>query len=50
MFFAIGMLKSLAVAKPLITSGLRTLFTGGAAAAVAYFTAYFLREFFNISG
>ncbi|GAA4086781.1 VIT1/CCC1 transporter family protein [Zhongshania borealis] len=50
MFFVIGMLKSLAVAKPLIKSGLRTLFTGGAAAAVAYFTAYFLREFFNVSG
>jgi len=49
MFFVIGMLKSLAVAKPLVTSGLRTLFTGGAAAAVAYFTAYFLREIFNIS-
>lgn len=49
MFFLIGMLKSLAVAKPLIVSGFRTLFTGSAAAAVAYFTAYFLREIFNIS-
>ena len=49
MFFLIGMLKSLAVAKPLFLSGVRTLLTGGAAASLAYFTAYFLREIFNIS-
>lgn len=50
MFFLIGMLKSLAVAKPVFISGVRTLLTGGAAAALAYFTAYFLREVFNIAG
>jgi VIT1/CCC1 family predicted Fe2+/Mn2+ transporter len=49
MFFLIGMLKSLAVKKPLFISGARTLLTGGAAAALAYFTAYFLRELFNIA-
>ncbi|MER2491337.1 VIT1/CCC1 transporter family protein [Catenovulum sediminis] len=50
MFFVIGMLKSLALAKPLLLSGIRTLLTGGTAAALAYFTAYFLREVFNIAG
>ena len=49
MFFLIGMLKSLALAKPAFLSGLRTLLTGGTAAALAYFTAYFLREMFNIA-
>jgi len=49
MFFLIGMLKSLALAKPLFLSGVRTLLTGGGAAALAYFTAYFLREVFNIA-
>lgn len=49
MFFLIGMLKSLALEKPVFLSGIRTLFTGGTAAAVAYFTAYFLREVFNIA-
>ena len=49
MFFLIGMLKSLALAQPVFLSGVRTLLTGGAAAALAYFTAYFLREIFNIA-
>lgn len=49
MFFLIGMLKSLVLAKPLFLSGIRTLLTGGAAAALAYFTAYFLREILNIA-
>ena len=49
MFFLIGMLKSLALAKPVFLSGVRTLLTGGAAAALAYFTAYFLREILNIA-
>ncbi|MFT7686815.1 MAG: VIT1/CCC1 family predicted Fe2+/Mn2+ transporter [Candidatus Azotimanducaceae bacterium] len=49
MFFLIGMLKSLALAKPVFLSGLRTLMTGGTAAALAYFTAYYLREIFDIA-
>lgn len=49
MFFLIGMFKSLVLAKPLFLSGVRTLLTGGTAAALAYFTAYFLREIFNIA-
>lgn len=44
MFFLIGMVKSIALAKPVFLSGIRTLLTGGAAASLAYF----LREFFNI--
>ena len=50
MFFLIGMLKSLALEKPAFLSGIRTLLTGGTAAALAYFTAYFLREVLNIAG
>jgi VIT1/CCC1 family predicted Fe2+/Mn2+ transporter len=49
MFFLIGMLKSLALAKPVFLSGIRTLLTGGAAASLAYITAYTLREIFNIA-
>lgn len=49
MFFLIGMLKSYVLEKPVFLSGLRTLLTGGAAAALAYFTAHFLREVFNIA-
>ncbi len=41
MFFLIGMLKSYALEKPVFLSGLRTLLAGGAAAALAYFTAHF---------
>lgn len=48
MFFLIGMLKSLALEKPVFLSGVRTLLTGGTAAALAYFTAHFLREILNI--
>jgi VIT1/CCC1 family predicted Fe2+/Mn2+ transporter len=49
MFFLIGMLKSIALAQPVFRAGVRTLLTGGAAASVAYFTAYFLREIFDIA-
>jgi VIT1/CCC1 family predicted Fe2+/Mn2+ transporter len=49
MFFLIGMLKSLALSKPLFRSGVHTLMTGGAAAALAYITAYLLRGVFNIA-
>tara|TARA_R100001039_G_C1851890_1_gene112586 strand:+ start:3911 stop:4672 length:762 start_codon:yes stop_codon:yes gene_type:complete len=49
MFFLIGMLKSLALARPVLVSGIRTLLTGGTAAALAYFTAYFLREIFGVA-
>jgi hypothetical protein len=43
------MIKSLALDKPIFISGIRTLFTGGTAAGLAYFTAFFLREIFNIT-
>jgi len=48
MFFMIGMLKSLVFAMPVLMSGLRTLLTGSAAAALAYLTGYLLREAFGI--
>lgn len=49
MFFIIGTLKSIVLKKPVLISGLRTLMTGGTAATLAYFTAYLLRELFNIA-
>jgi len=48
MFFAIGTMKSLVFAKPVIRSGLTTLLTGGAAAGLAFLTGYVLREVFQI--
>ena len=50
MFFLIGMLKSLVFQKPLLFSGLRTLATGSAAAGLAFFTGYLLREVFGLAG
>lgn len=49
MFFLIGMLKSIALAKPAFLAGMSTLLTGGAAAGLAYFTAYFVREILNVT-
>jgi len=49
MFFLIGTLKSIALAKPFFLSGVSTLLTGGAAAGLAYFTAHILREVFEIA-
>lgn len=49
MFFAIGSLKSIVFGQPWFRAGLRTLATGGAAAALAYATGYLLRSVFGIS-
>jgi vacuolar iron transporter family protein len=43
-FFAIGALKSKFVYKPWYTSGLETLFLGGAAAALAYLVGILLKD------
>lgn len=48
MFFLIGTLKSIVFSKPLFLSGLRTLLTGGSAAALAFITGYLLREAFGV--
>jgi len=50
MFFLIGMLKSLVLDKPIISSGLRTLATGGTASILAFYTGYILRELFGVAG
>lgn len=42
--FIIGALKTLVVARPLIRSGLETLFMGGLAAMVAYLVGYLLKD------
>lgn len=49
MFFAIGMLKSLVFAKPLVRSGLSTLLTGSTAAGLAFLTGYLLRKAVDIA-
>lgn len=48
MFFTIGSVKSLFLAKPWLRSGFDTLLTGGAAATLAWLTGYVLRITFNI--
>jgi VIT1/CCC1 family predicted Fe2+/Mn2+ transporter len=48
-FFCIGMAKSLVTNKPLLRAGFATLFTGCAAAGLAFLTGYLLREAFGIS-
>lgn len=48
MFFFIGMTKSIVFNMPVFTSGLRTLITGGTAAALAFTTGFLLREIFGI--
>lgn len=49
-FFCIGTLKSLVMQMPWLRSGLRTLLTGGAAAAIAFVTGYALRAALGIGG
>ncbi|MEQ6887435.1 VIT1/CCC1 transporter family protein [Halomonas sp. CS7] len=48
MFFLIGMGKSLVYHQPLLTSGLRTLLIGGAAAGLAFFTGYLAQAMFGV--
>ena len=48
MFFLIGMLKSLVFNRPVLMSGLGTLFKGGMAAALAFATGYLLQKVFQI--
>lgn len=48
MFFTIGSVKSLFLAKPWLRSGFDTLLTGGAAATLAWLTGYVLRISFDI--
>ena len=47
-FFAIGSLKSRFLAKPMLPAGLRTLATGGTAAALAWITGYLLRTLVGV--
>ncbi len=50
MFFSIGAVKGFVFEKPLIISGVRTLFTGSMAAALAFFVGYLLKNVFGIEG
>lgn len=50
MFFIIGIFRSVIFSQPMLTSGLHTLLTGGAAASLAYITGYILRESFGVGG
>lgn len=49
MFFSIGAMKSRVFSKPVVLSGVRTLLTGGTAAALAFAVGYLLREVFGIA-
>ncbi len=48
MFFAIGATKSAVYNRPILTSGLKTLLTGGAAAGLAFASGYVLRVVFGL--
>jgi VIT1/CCC1 family predicted Fe2+/Mn2+ transporter len=48
MFFSIGSVKSLFVAKPWLRSGIDTLLAGGMAALLAWLTGYLLRTIFAV--
>lgn len=50
MFFSIGAVKGIVFTKPALSSGLRTLLTGSAAATLAFLTGYLLRHTFGIDG
>jgi len=49
MFFMIGALKSHLFSKPVFSSGIKTLLTGGIAASLAFITGYILRVVFDIT-
>ncbi|MFO8046912.1 MAG: VIT1/CCC1 transporter family protein [Halomonas sp.] len=48
MFFLIGMGKSLVYHQPVLTSGLRTLLIGGAAAGLAFLTGHLAQALFGV--
>ena len=50
MFFSIGAIKGFVFNKPASASGLKTLFTGSAAASLAFLTGYILKNIFGIDG
>jgi len=49
MFFMIGAMKSHLFSKPVFSSGIKTLLTGGIAASLAFITGYILRVVFDIT-
>ncbi|MBM2830790.1 MAG: hypothetical protein HW411_1580 [Gammaproteobacteria bacterium] len=48
MFYGIGMIKGIALGKPMIISGISTLLTGGAAAGLAFAVGYALRQIYTV--
>ncbi len=50
MFFLIGIAKSAVLDRPSLVAGLRSLLTGAAAAGLAFYTGYLLRQVFGLSG
>ncbi len=48
MFLTVGMLKAFSFGKPMVPAGLKTLLTGGSAAALAFVTGKILRDAFGI--
>ncbi|WP_081822760.1 VIT1/CCC1 transporter family protein [Hydrogenovibrio marinus] len=49
MFFSIGLMKSLSLGKIKLTSVIKTLIMGSAAASIAFLTGYGLQHLFGIS-
>lgn len=47
-FFGIGMVRGLVLHKRTVTSGLLTFFTGGGAAALAFFAGYLIRTIYGL--
>jgi len=47
-FFLIGLAKGYALKMPMIPAAFQTFFTGGAAAGLAYFIGYWLRQVYQI--
>ncbi len=50
MFFLIGIAKSAVLERPRLVAGLRSLATGCAAAGLAFYAGYLLRQIFGLSG
>ena len=48
MFYGIGMIKGLVLDRPPLLSGLGTLFTGAAAAGLAFAVGHILRQFYEV--
>lgn len=47
-FLGVGVIKGLALKRPVLSSGVQTLLTGGGAAALAYLVSFWLRQSYGV--